>query len=125
MHLLSVISELLIFPASLSRSPAAFVLDCLSEPAKSTKCRLDAKLVTSSIWSSKTSPVFLSYGILTTCKLMIACEREEVLFREVSAILRCFRPRSYSRRASSSERTSLTVILCPYTPRSGSSLFRV
>ena len=35
-----VVKDLLIFPASFSLSPVAFVIFCLSEPAKSTKCNL-------------------------------------------------------------------------------------
>ncbi len=35
-----VVKDLLIFPASFSRSPVAIVIFCLSEPARSTKCSL-------------------------------------------------------------------------------------
>lgn len=69
------LSERLIFEASLSLSPTDPVLDCLSEPAKSTRLNLQA--VNLSIYPCCSDD--------SICKVKIACDLDDYAFIRVSA----------------------------------------
>lgn len=66
----SVVSDLLMLPASLSLSPEAMVIFCLSEPARSTKC-------TFGVFNT----FFPSISDLMAREMVkMECEREDSLF---------------------------------------------
>ena len=77
------VSDKLIFAASLSRSPVVPVLDCLSEPAKSTKLNFP----TLKDEDLESVPIIISIVMVN-----IVCERLDSLFILVEAITLCFSP---------------------------------
>lgn len=108
----SALRDRLIFVAYFSRSPSAWVLDCLYEPAKSTRFNL--------------APIYLmSVGPCSSLSIKMVkmlWDRDEFEFIKVAPTARFLKPKFKYRSISSTLWTVFLDKSLTYTPLSGDSL---